>query len=349
MAQHLFIKNGTYYFRRRIVGYPHKTRPLMVSLSCKDQSQALFLLQQIQAEYQKMLNSFIFIQPPLPEKLVRTYLAAALRSHVHKMQRNLRSARMTGRIGETDQLHADVYPVVLQSMLEHGVQKRLPPQAIDPHWSQKHLESALHIYDRERNAIMSSEGRVSLVRDFATATGTDRSVLNNLEHECQVREAHITAKLAAFEAVRSPQTDMLNACRDQAKKLLQCQKSETEQPKPDSTPQLLSPVNIPEKPRPKPSKVISPPPPVSVENLTTHMLRDMHDAAQNAGATSRANYSSGIADVYWRMAKTDAFSEDVAKQRASDLRLFGLVTGIAGKAQVKWYEFSEIDDARYQT
>ncbi|MGB0902347.1 hypothetical protein [Halocynthiibacter sp.] len=276
---------------------------------------------------------------------MRTYLTAALRSHVHNMQRNLRSARMTGRIGESDQVHADVYPVVLQSMLEHGVQKSFPPQAIDPDWSQKHLESALHIYDRERNAIMSSEGRVSLEKDFATATGTDGSVLNNLEHECQLREAHITAKLAAFEAVRSPQTDMLDACRDQAKDLLQCQRSETAQPKPVSTLQLSSPVNIPEKPGPKSIKVVSPPPPASIENLTTQMLRDMHDAAQNAGATSRANYSSGIADVYWRMAKTDEFSEDVAKQRASDLRLFSLVTGIVDVTEIRQFHLSLYRDA----
>ena len=90
-----------------------------------------------------MLNGFMYLNPPLPEEMVRTYMASALRSFVHSMQRNLRSARMMGRVGASDQVQTEVYPVVLQSMLDHGLQERLPPQAIDPDWSKEHLEAAM--------------------------------------------------------------------------------------------------------------------------------------------------------------------------------------------------------------
>lgn len=66
-AKYLFLKNGIYYFCRRISGYQHKTRPVMVSLGSKDTTQALYLVQQLQAEYQKMLNSFIFMHPHYPK------------------------------------------------------------------------------------------------------------------------------------------------------------------------------------------------------------------------------------------------------------------------------------------
>lgn len=74
-AKYLFQKAGIYYFRRRIAGYPHKTRPLMISLGSKDHRQSVYIVQQIQVEFQSMLNSFVFIQPPLPEELVRTYMS----------------------------------------------------------------------------------------------------------------------------------------------------------------------------------------------------------------------------------------------------------------------------------
>jgi len=66
-TQYLFQKTGIYYFRRRIAGYPHKTRPLMVSLGSKDRWQGLYIVQQLHMEFQSMLNSFIFTQPPLPK------------------------------------------------------------------------------------------------------------------------------------------------------------------------------------------------------------------------------------------------------------------------------------------
>ena len=95
-AQYLFLKGGIYYFRRRISGFPQKTPPLMVSLGSKDLKQALYLVQQVQTEYRVMLNNFVFINPPLPEDLIRTYTSTRLRGFVRDMQRNTRMARMMG-------------------------------------------------------------------------------------------------------------------------------------------------------------------------------------------------------------------------------------------------------------
>ena len=81
-AQYLFLKDGTYYFRRRIAGFPHKTSPLMISLGSKELKKALYIVQHVQMEYLAMSNSFIFINPPLPEELIRTYTSTRLRVFV---------------------------------------------------------------------------------------------------------------------------------------------------------------------------------------------------------------------------------------------------------------------------
>lgn len=53
-AQYLFLKDGTYYFRRRISGFPHKTSPLMISLGSKELKKALYIVQHVQTEYLAM-------------------------------------------------------------------------------------------------------------------------------------------------------------------------------------------------------------------------------------------------------------------------------------------------------
>ena len=154
MVRYLFQKNGTYYFRRRIAGYPHKSAPLMVSLGSKDYNYALYLVQHLQTEYQSMLNTFTFIHPPLPEDLVRTYMANRLRRFVRDMQRNMRMARMSGRMSDNDQSRVDIHKVVLRAMLEHGLQKTFPPQAIDPNWSNATLETTMRIYNQEYHVVI---------------------------------------------------------------------------------------------------------------------------------------------------------------------------------------------------
>lgn len=165
-AKYLFLKNGIYYFRRRISGYQHKTRPVMVSLGSKDTTQALYLVQQLQTEYQKMLNSFIFMHPPLPEELVLSYMTTRLRGFVQDMQRNMRMARMSGRMSDNDAGNLEIHKSVLRAMLTHGMQKSFPAKAIHPDWNKETLETTIRIYDQEFHALMSRTGRDALEVEF---------------------------------------------------------------------------------------------------------------------------------------------------------------------------------------
>ena len=336
-AQYLFLKGGIYYFRRRISGFPQKTPPLMVSLGSKDLKQALYLVQQVQTEYCAMLNNFIFINPPLPEDLIRTYTSTRLRRFVRDMQRNTRMARMMGRTSDKDHVRLELYKVVLRTMLECGMQKAFPVRCIDPEWTKDELETVMTLYDQEFRKLMSHDGRAALETEFMNTTGTDPKVANTREHECQILEAHLNAKLAAFEAVQSTPNAQLEAYQKEAQAFVQTDTQVV------FTVPLPAP-NVLEIPHKKTSFLVrstlqAP------DNLTIRMLADMHDAAQSSEPNSKSGYTSDIASVYWRMVATDGLSDGVARQRASDLRLFSLVTGIVDVTAIEQFHLSQYRDA----
>lgn len=336
-AKYLFLKNGIYYFRRRISGYQHKTRPVMVSLGSKDATQALYLVQQLQAEYQKMLNSFIFMHPPLPEELVLSYMTTRLRGFIQDMQRNMRMARMSGRMSDIDARNFEIHKSVLRAMLTHGMQKSFPVKAIDSDWTKETLETTMQIYDQEFHALMSRTGRDALEAEFIQTTGSDAKVLNSREHQYQILEAYLQAKLAAFDATQDTSEARQEALRKQAEALVQMGTPAT---LPDNAP---APIVPRAKPTPcSPPRVI---PHEAPANLTIRTLSQMHAIAQAARYDGKAGYSSDIASIHWRMVETEDLSAKVATQRASDLRLFSLVTGVVDVAAIKQFHLSQYRDA----
>ncbi len=78
MAQSLHRRNGAFYLRRRIAGYPQKSAHMMVSLAFNNKTQSLYLLSRLEMEYQKMLDSFVTLHPPMPKNLARCYLKLSL-------------------------------------------------------------------------------------------------------------------------------------------------------------------------------------------------------------------------------------------------------------------------------
>lgn len=336
-AQYLFLKGGIYYFRRRISGFPQKTPPLMVSLGSKDLRQALYLVQQIQTEYRAMLNNFVFINPPLPEDLIRTYTSTRLRGFVRDMQRNTRMARMMGRTSDKDHMRLELYKVVLRTMLECGMQKAFPVRCIDPKWTKEKLETVMTLYDQEFRTLMSYDGRAALETEFVNTTGTDPKISNTREHECQILEAHLNAKLAALEAVQSTPNAQLEAYQEEARAFVQ---TDTQVVFTAKTP-APNVLEIPDKKTP----CFVSTPMQAPENLTIRMLIDMHDAARNSKPNSKSGYTTDIASVYWRLVVTDDLSDGVARQRASDLRLFSLVTGIVDVTAIEQFHLSQYRDA----
>ena len=336
-AKYLFLKHGIYYFRRRISGYQHKTRPVMVSLGSKDTTQALYLVQQLQAEYQKMLNSFIFMHPPLPEELVLSYMTTRLRGFIQDMQRNMRMARMSGRMSDNYAGNLEIHKSVLRAMLTHGMQKSFPAKAIHPDWTKETLETAMRIYDREFHALMSPTGRDALEVEFIQTTGSDAKVLNSREHQYQILEAYLQAKLAAFDSAQDTSEARQDALRKQAEAFVQMGTPAT---LPDNAPAPIAP-------RAKPASCSRPPviPQEAHANLTIRTLGQMHAIAQEARYDGKAGYSSDIASIHWRVVETENLSDAVAAQRASDLRLFSLVTGVLDVTAVKQFHLSQYRDA----
>lgn len=193
----------------------------MISLGSKELKKALYIIQHVQTEYLAMLNSFTFINPPLPEELIRTYTSARLRVFVRDMQRNTRMARMSGRTSDQDQMREELSKVVLQSMLECGMQKAFPVSSIDPKWTKETLETVMALYDQEFRALTSKEGRAALESDFVKTTGTELNVSNSREHECQILEAHLNAKLAALGAVQGVPNPKMELYQKEAQALVQ--------------------------------------------------------------------------------------------------------------------------------
>lgn len=331
-ARYVFCKDGRYYFRRRITGFPQKSKPLMVSLGCKDKQLAYLAAQKLLTEYETMLNAFIYLHPPLPDDLVATYLSVQLRQLVRDMQRDLRQARMIGRASALSVKYLELQRYVLEVMIECGIEKAFPVRRIDPTWSKQDLETVMQIFERERQNLLSKKGEEKLFQDFVKATGAEGAAFISREHECQVREAYLMAKLAAIDASREAPTVQIKVARKKAKALV------LKEAQKDHTPVILNSKQdvkrVTEAPKPTQE---------APSRLTIRALITMQDAAQ--AAKSDGTYSSDIASIFWRMAHLERLSKDVTKQRASDLRLFSLVTGIVDVQKIEQHHLSQYRDA----
>lgn len=347
MARYLHHRNGTFYLRRRIAGYPQNSAHLMVSLACKNKTQALYLLSRLEMEYQKMLDSFVTLHPPLPETLARCYLKISLHQLVDKFQRNMRMAKMSGRFGEDTLMRLELQKTVLRTLLLHGLQEQFPVQAIDPDWTPNTLECVLHLYSLELDHLQSTEGREMLQREFRQATGTTIDILTSLEHECQIRECYLQAKLAACETAQDGTHATLKSTLDYAKDLFIARPLSGDQPTElsahDET-QIPSKVAAAE-PRNDPRSTPATPHVVTAKDLTINDLRAMYDTASNAKTSTGEQYTSDIASVYTRFVTVNEIGSGMAAQRASDLRLFSFVTGILDVRDIRQFHLSQYRDA----
>jgi integrase len=329
-TRYLFQKAGLFYFRRRISGFPQKTKPIMVSLGCKDPRLAYVAVQKLLPEYDAMLHSFIYVNPPLPEALISKYISVQLRQLMAEMQRNMRQARMSGRTSVGDHQRVEFQKEILSAMLECGLERVFPARRIRPEWTEADLETVMRLYDQERQDLLSRVGRQNLFDQFAAATRTDATRFNSEEHECQVREAYLHAKLAALDANLDNTSDQIENFRQQAKALVRS----------DAQKEMARPINQPVQAAPQPK---SRPAPNIVSDLTARKLINMHDKAK--ALKSNGAYTSDIASIFWRLAEVEKFSDDMAKQRASDLRLFSLVTGVVDVRDIEQHHLSKHRDA----
>jgi integrase len=339
-SRYIYRQGARFYFRRRIPGLSPKTTPVVIPLGTTDQRSASILLGRLVVEFNRMISSLNMFAPALPEELVLKYITTSLRQVLPEFHSAVRIERMTGRGLQDGAWYREIHKLAVLILLEDGVNQTFPPHRIDPAWAPRQLETVLNIYKLEYDRVMSPEGRQGIARNFTDATG---AALSSREHHAQVREAVLKVRLAAFHDVtRQPKQDFLSEADTLLKAVSETKVpnvADANLPHEDIQAAVISQVR---------DKVASPGA-CSVKliehELTIGALMEQFTIAQTAVAEGSGAYTRDIAGIFWRLAKQDALSDAVARQRAADLRLFCFVTGVQTIDEVEQWHLRRYTDA----
>ncbi|WGW02856.1 site-specific integrase [Tropicibacter oceani] len=304
-----------------------------------------------------MFDSFIFVAPPLPEALVAQYFRHCLEDSLSTLRRQVRMARMTGRFGADNQMQLSLMPMILQSLLHDGINDKLPLQRVDPEWSEETLSMAMHLYALEARKIQSSEETRRIQQSFPDIKQSD---LTSMEHTAQLREAYISARLAALGKGTAP--TCFEALCDQADHHEQA--ANAREPasagamdsvvstasqcdtRPDDTTLGVRPDNgqpCPVCPRTpakaaetttEPVSAVQRPAPKSVCRTMSTLADHFAACRDEALAAGSDGWSMDIAHVFWRATRSENMTPAVATQRQSDIRRFMLILGITSVTQI---------------
>lgn len=363
---YLYRQRNNFHFRRRIPGLSTFIRPVQVALGTTDQKTAHSWLRTLMTEFDAMLNAFTFLLDPLPEELIISYFRARIQQVVNDLRREQRMERMSGRKKVPHATHR-VERAVLNALIQDGIDQALPPAWIDSSWSPDEVEGAVTLYAREVRGLRASEPRRRIMNDFEATTGVK---LASREHECQIIEAHLYARLTALDMERKNQQLRVEAYADLAKAFLT--QSETAStptvsnglPSPSSAPNSAGSVNsevLAKTPAPLPAQqpvllepTTSDNPKVDFtagvteirEPLTINALRTQQAQAE-AVARGHEKVADGpdIASVYWRMAISDGYSKETCAQRANGVRLFCFITGVQRVDEIRQHHLSSFRDS----
>ncbi|WP_425070188.1 hypothetical protein [Sagittula sp. S175] len=310
-----------------------------------------------------MFDSFVFMAPPLPEELVARYFRHCLEDSLFTLRRQVRMARMSGRFGADDETRLSLMPIILQSLLEDGVRESLPLQRVAPDWSPENLAIAMHLYSVEARRIQSPEETRRIQQIFPDIKAPD---LTSAKHTGQLREAYIAARLAAlqegtaptcFASLRKgvPHRDPVSTERDIVPEG-QIRAETLPPPKSDDLSRPIMPCHP--EPGPKrpptpaqaaviPKKSLAPIACPTAKSVCKTMatLADHFAACQEeALAAGSEDWSTDIAHVFWRTARAETMTPEVAKQRESDIRRFMLILGITSVTQITQAKLSHWND-----
>ena len=197
MTKRLYLhrKRERLYSRRRIPGLSTSTAPVSLALGMTDAALGHMWAEHLSQEFDQMLEQFSFMSPPLPEHLVARYFDSCLSEILFGLQRDLRLARMSGRISENYLPNKKLQALILQSLVEDGVHRYLPAKRVYPAWMTSQLDLDFRIYAHEAHEILSREHDNKLAAGFAEHSDLP---LLSLEHKAQLREAHMSARLVAL-------------------------------------------------------------------------------------------------------------------------------------------------------
>lgn len=223
--------------------------------------------------------------------------------------------------------NTDIQQAVLQSLIEDGICPQFPVRRINPEWSADQLSLAVHRYEREVRAIPSPDLNIQIAAQFTAQTGIS---LRSMEHYAQLREAHLSARLAAQRgaALATPFQALPNlapALRPIG--LLQViavdeRQSDSVDPMragqlADTGPLAVVPMNGPTKCAPVRMMTAPPDRLHGRSGLTISKLsEEFADAYTLACDAMPDTYSSKISHLFHRLAERNALTKDVKTQRA---------------------------------
>lgn len=325
-CRYLYRKRDRFHFRRRLPGLSTYTAPVSIPLGTTDAGLAHIWIGHLSQEFDRMFDSFIMLAPPLPDTLVARYFERCLEQSLSDLRRQIRMARMMGRFGAGDELRQALLPMIYESFIEDGFRANLPIHRVDPDWPQETLDAALHLYAVEARKMRSSETDTQLER----ALGEISEVrVTGAEHMAQLREAHVRARLEALRQGSVPNLEVMPVSEAETKSapaMAELPATAMMQAPAIVSPPAAPPVIATRKPAPQPA---------SVDTGTMATLEAHFDAARDTAlAASQAEWSTEIAHVFWRAAKSNDMSDQVMKQRCSDVRRFMFITGLGSVDEI---------------
>jgi integrase len=364
-CKYLHRKGERFHFRRRIPKVFSPCAIISLPLGTTDQNLAHNWVGHLTKEFDQMFDSFVFMAPPLPEALVARYFRHCLEDSLFSLRRQVRMARMSGRFGADDETRLSLMPMILQSLLEDGIRDSLPQQRVDPEWSPETLDIAMHLYSVEARRILSPEETSRIQQTFPDIKPPD---LTSAEHTGQLREAYIAARLEAlrdgtapvnfasmrveprhYDLVSTGQNSAIDnpkgadpslpdqAAEPEAARELLVSQLESQSVAPLTTKLVRQPA--PDIARPAPKSICK-----TMASLADHFAACQDEAL----AADSDTWSTDIAHVFWRTARAENMTQEVAQQRRSDVRRFMLILGITSVTQITQAKLSHWRDILQQ-
>ena len=312
-CRYLYRKRDRFHFRRRLPGLSTKIAPVSIALGTTDPNLAHNWIGHLSLEFDRMFDSFIMLAPPLSDALVARYFERCLAQSLSDLHRQMRMARMTGRFGMDEELHQTLLPMIYESLLEDGFRVNLPLHRVEADWSQETLDAALQLYVIEARKIRSSKTDRQLRHALSEISEIPAT---GAEHMAQLREAHIRARLQALREGGKPNSDAVTCAEVEKVAAPAVAKGSAISATLEAPPAIEISKRTPRSP--------------SVDTATIATL-EAHFMTTRASAlaAAQADWGNGIADVFWRAAKTCDMSDEVMKQRCSDVRRFMFITSLA--------------------
>ena len=339
-SRYIYQQGARFYFRRRVPGLSPKTAPVVLPLGTTDHRSASILLGRLVVEFDRMISSLNMFAPALPEELVLKYITTSLRQVLPEFHSAVRIERMTGRGLQDGAWYREIQKLAVLSLLEDGVHKTLPPHRIDPEWTPDQLEAALRIHKIELDRVISPEARQDIARKFTDATG---AVLNSRAHHAQVREADLKIRLAALCDVTNQKRQ--NFLSEADALLTAASAAKTPDVADANHPREEVPAAPPPQTQNRPVFPDAPSVKLIEAELTIGALMEQFKGAQTVVEDGSGVYTRDIAGIFCRLAKQDALSDAVARQRAADLRLFCFVTGVQTVDEIEQWHLRRYTDA----